>query len=62
MSEIQKCCIKCGHAMPGENKDCPECGAKQKIIKSRQSVSNTAAFLIVGISIVFLAALTIVIV
>lgn len=61
MSEIQKCCIKCGYAISGEIKDCPECGARQKTSKPRQTVSNTAAFLIVGISIAFLDVLTLVI-
>jgi uncharacterized paraquat-inducible protein A len=61
MSEIRKCCMKCGYAMPDEIEHCPACGAKQKMSKPRQSVSNTAAFLIVGASTIFLAALIMVI-
>jgi hypothetical protein len=61
MNGIQRCCTKCGWAIPDEIERCTACGAKQRTTNPGQTLSNAAALLIVGVSAAFLVALTIII-
>jgi uncharacterized paraquat-inducible protein A len=61
MYEVQKCCTKCGYAIPDEIMRCTACGAKQKMSQPGQTVTNAAALLFVGVSAAFLISLVIII-